>query len=233
MSGTLVFNMKTFIAAAAVLLLAAEPPHTTFSPTPPGAIVQNQLVYLSGEAMHSQWRGVLSKKVVGTSGSDSFYQWYISIYRLDDTTYKLQYQSPPSGPLEKVTKVDSSMWMPAQSAAIVGVGEFMEAGVQQLVTTSHETGADCGSETVTIFRYDDRSGKVVPAATLQNGCTLTTKIVSPSSGNSYLLLTGPYYGPKAAMCCPTKNKASATLKFVDGKWVESPTYFTLYPNKFP
>lgn len=233
MSGTLGYKMKAFIAAAALLLLAAEPPNTTFSPAPPGTVVQSQLVYLSGEAMHSQWRGVLSKSVVGTSGSDSFYQWYISIYRIDEATYKLQYQSPASGPLEKVTKVDSSMWMPAQSASIVGAGELMEAGVQQLVTTSHESGADCGSETVTIFRYDDKTSKVVPAATVQNGCNLTTKIVTPGSGNAYLLMTGPYYGPNAPMCCPTKNKASATLKYVNGSWVESPKYFTLYQNAFP
>ena len=84
-----------------------------------------------------------------------------------------------------------------------------------------------------MFRYDSATSKVGQAVTLQNGCDLQAKIVTPSSGNAYLLLTGPYYGPEAAMCCPTKNKASATLKFVNGKWVETPNYFKLYPNAFP
>lgn len=226
--------MKALLAAAAaVLLLAAEPPHTTFAPKPPGTIVQSQLVYFSGEAMHGQWRAVLSKQLLGTSGGDSFYQWFISMYRLDDATYTLQYQSPSGGPFEKVKKVDSSMWMPFQSGSIVGVAELMDAGVQQLVMTSHETGADCGSETVTIFGYDPKSGKVVPAATVQNGCTLKTKIITSKSGSAYLQFTGPYYGPNAPMCCPTKNSATATLKYTGGKWVETPAYFTLYPKKFP
>lgn len=227
--------MKTLVALLAVILLAEEPAHTTFSPVPPGKIVTNSLVYLSGEAMHSQWRAVLSEKLLAKTPDASFYQWYLSIYRLDDTTYKLQYQTPTNGgPLDTVTKAKGAdMYFPMQSAEIVGAGEFMEAGVQQLVMTSHETGADCGSQTLTIFRYDTKTDKVVPAASVQNGCDLKTKIVTPKSGNAYLLLTGPYYNSTAPMCCPTKNKASATLKYANGKWVESPKYFTLYPNAFP
>ena len=175
-------------------LRAAEPFHTTFSPQPPGTVVQSQLVYLAGEGMQSQWRAVLSKQLLGTGGDIKFYQWYLSIYQIDGATYKLKYQSPMNGgPLAKVTKVDSSMWMPSQSAKIIGVGELMQPSVQQLVFTSHETGADCGSETVSVFSYDSKKDKVVPAVTVQNGCDLKTKIVTAKDGSASLQFTGPYY----------------------------------------
>lgn len=220
---------------AAVVLIAAEPPTTTFSPEPPGTVVQSKLVYLAGQGMHSQWRGVISKKLVGTSAGTSSYQWYVSIYQIDGNVYHLRYQSPGNGgPLDKVEKANGApMWFPSQSGSIVGAAQLMEPSVEQLVVATHQVGADCGSADVSVFRYDVATSKIVPAVTLQNGCDLQAKIVTPASGNAYLLLTGPYYGPKAAMCCPTKPKASATLKYVDGKWVEKPNYFKLYPNAFP
>ncbi|MGB6986303.1 MAG: hypothetical protein WBD74_10065 [Candidatus Aquilonibacter sp.] len=214
--------------------LAEEPAHFTYSPQPPGTIVQSQVVYLAGQAMHSQWRGVLSKKLVGTSAGMSFYQWYVSIYAIDDTTYQLKYQSPANGgPFDKVERTsDASMWFPAQSGEIVGAAQLMGQGVEQLVVSTHQTGADCGSADITIFTYDLKKNEVVPAATLENGCDLSAKIVHASSGDA-LLLTGPYYNATAPMCCPTKPKASATLSYVNGKWVEKPSYFKLYPNSFP
>jgi hypothetical protein len=219
-----------FSAAA----LADEPPNYTYSPKPPGTIVQSQVVYLAGQAMHSQWRGVLSKKLVGTSAGMSFYQWYISIYAINDTTYQLKYQSPKNGgPYETVTRTsDASMWFPGQSGTIVGAAQLMGPGIEQLVTLTRQAGADCGSADLTIFRYDTKTNKVVPAATVQNGCDLSAKIVHGASGDT-LMLTGPYYSPTAAMCCPTKNKATATLSYVNGKWVEKPNYYKLYPNAFP
>lgn len=221
--------------ALAVALIAApaarsqEPPHYTFSPAPPGTVVQSTMFYLTGQAMHSQWRAVVSKKVVGTNGDQAFDQWYLSIYSIDDTTYRLQYQSPANGgPLWKVERAHgATMWFPLQELKIVGVGQFVEPTVENLVTSSHQTGADCGAATITVFAYNPKKHKVVASATVTNGCDLSAKIVKSASGAYSLALTGPYYSATAPMCCPTKNKAVATLRYANGKWVESPKYFKL------
>ncbi len=221
------------LALAVVLpigLRAEEPAHYTFSPAPPGTVTQNVMLYMAGQAMHSQWRAVASKKLVGTDSGTKFYQWYISIYQIDNTTYTLRYQSPMNGaPLDKVTKTHGGgMWFPLQEATIVGAGEFAMQTVDQLVVSSHQTGADCGAATITVFGYNPKTNKVVRNVTVDNGCTLTAKIVRGSNGaNDSLVLSGPYYNKTAPMCCPTKPKASATLKYVNGKWVQSPAYYTL------
>jgi hypothetical protein len=234
--------MRTFrrmfaVAALAALALAVpaaadEPSNYTFSPTPPGTIAGNQLVYLAGEAMHSQWRAVASKKKVGSSSGTDFYQWYLTIYAIDDTKYKQQYQSPSGGgPLATVTQASGggTMWYPLQQLTIVGSAELMLSGVQQLVVESHEQSADCGAGTVTIFTLN--GGKPAPAVSVQNGCELTATIVHAPSGDS-IQLSGPYYAHDAAMCCPTKPKATAMLRYRNGQWVETPPYYQVFPGKF-
>lgn len=228
--------IATLVFALVSLASAAEPRQFMYSPEPPGTIVQSQVVYLAGQAMSSQWRGVVSKKLVGTSAGMSFYQWYVSIYQIDGDTYHLRYQSPENrGPFDKVAKTnDATMWFPAQSGSIVGAAQLMEPGVEQLVVATHQVGADCGSADLTVFGYDAKTDKVVPEVTLENGCELSAKIVRGKNGaHDALLLSGPYYDEHAAMCCPTKPKASATLTFSDGKWVETPDYYKFYPNAFP
>jgi hypothetical protein len=230
------FGLLTLAAifAFGAVALAEEPPNFTYSPQPPGTILQSQVVYLAGQAMHSQWRGVLSKKLVGTSAGISFYQWYVSIYQIDGTVYRLRYQSPLSGgPYTTVTRTsDASMWFPGQSGAIIGAAQLMGPGIEQLVVSTHQAGADCGSADITIFSYDYKKNKVVPAASIENGCDLSAKIVHSSNGDT-LVLSGPYYNATAAMCCPTKPKASATLSYVNGTWVEKPNYYKLFPKAFP
>jgi hypothetical protein len=226
----------TLAFALAGAASAAEPRQFVYSPEPPGAIVQSRVVYLAGQAMSSQWRGVVSKKLVGTSAGMSFYQWYVSIYQIDGDTYRLRYQSPVNGgPFDKVEKAnDATMWFPAQSGSIVGAAQLMEPAVEQLVVATHQTGADCGSADLTVFGYDAKTDKVVPEVTVENGCDLSAKIVHGKNGApDALLLTGPYYNEHAAMCCPTKANASATLIYSDGKWTETPDYFKFYPNAFP
>ena len=174
----------------------------------------------------TKWHAAVSSTPVGHGDGRTFSQWTISIYHGE----KLAYQSPrDGGPLTTVTKANGAdMWFPAQSASIVGAAALMGDSSQQLVVQSHETGADCGSATVTVFRYDKTTGKVVPAVTVQNGCDLTAKI-----SGKIVELSGPYYGPKAAMCCPTRPHATATLVYRKGKWEEAPRYYTLYPDAFP
>jgi hypothetical protein len=230
-----------FATISAVLLFvragAEEPPHPAFSPPPPGTVAQSQVVYLAGEAMHGQWRAVASKTLAGTGNGTTFYQWYLSIYVIDNTAYRLKYQSPVNGgPLAKVTQATEGvkMWYPLQSLQIAGVGEFMQAGVQQLVVQSHETGADCGSATVSVFAAN-ASGNVVPAVSIRNGCALKATIAHSSSGTvrDSILLSGPYYNSTAPMCCPTKSKAAAVLSFRNGTWTERPKYFEFFVGKLP
>ena len=227
------------LCAAAVLAVSAsaqEPPHVTYAPAPPGTIVQNQLVYLGGQAMHSQWRAVASKKLVGSASGTNFYQWYLSMYAIDGSTYRLKYQSPAKGgPLSTVTQAagGAKMWFPLQTLRIVGVGQFVQAGVDQLVVQSHETGADCGAAVVSVFATDSK-GNVVPAVSLRNGCDLNATVAHGHGAvRDSIVLSGPYYNATAPMCCPTKAKATAVLSYRNGKWIETPKYYALYPGAFP
>lgn len=205
---------------------AAEPPHYTFSPRPPGEIVQSLLFYPAGEAMESQWRAVASRVHMGGAA----YQWYLSIYAIDyDTaTYRLRYRSPGSGPpLSRVTRANgSNLWFPLQTMHIVGAAELEHAGVSELVVQSHETGADCGSAEVSIFNYDWTQQRVRRIAHVTNGCALAAYIVHGSSGDA-VRLVGPYYAPNAALCCPTKVRAVAYLRYQRGRWIETPSYFPI------
>ena len=165
---------------------AEEPAHVTYAPAPPGTLMQNQLVYLTGEAMHSQWRAVASKQLIGQGNGTSFYQWYLSLYAIDGATYRLKYQSPANGgPLSKVTQASdgAKMWFPVQTLQIAGVGEFEKAGVQQLVVSSHEMAADCGSATVTVLA-SGANGAVVPAVSVRNGCSLKATIAHAKNARS-------------------------------------------------
>lgn len=224
----------TFTVVAGLLPAAPEEPaHVTFSPAPPGNSVQNQLVYLSGEAMHSQWRAVASRKLVGSAHGNSFYQWFLSIYAIDEATYRLKYQSPSNGgPLATVTQAHGAqLWFPVQELRIVGAAELMQPATQQLVVQSHEASADCGAATVTVLT-SNAGGQVVPAVSVQNGCQLSASVVHGSNGDA-IVLSGPYYGRNAPLCCPTKPHASATLRYANGKWTEKPSYFPLYAGRFP
>ena len=216
---------------------AEEPAHVTYAPAPPGAVSQNQLVYLAGEAMHAQWRAVASKQLIGQGNGTSFYQWYLSVYALDGSTYRLRYQSPANGgPLSKVTQASggAKMWFPVQTLQIAGTGEFQKPGVQQLVVSSHEMAADCGSAVVTVFAAG-ANGAVVPAVSVRNGCSLKATITHATTpgARDAIVLSGPYYNATAPMCCPTKAKAAAVLSYRNGRWTETPKYFAFYTGKFP
>lgn len=209
----------------------AQPLRDALMPVPPGTIVQNSAVYLNGQTMNGQWRAVASKKLVGASNGTEFYQWYLSVYAMRSDAYHLRYQSPANGgPLSRVTQAaGAKMWFPVQELRIVGPAELMASGVQQLVVQSHEMAADCGSSTVTIFASVP-GGSIAPVVSAQNPCELSATIVR---GHKTILLQGPYYAANAAMCCPTKPKASATLSYRNGKWIESPNYYKLHPGRLP
>ena len=226
------------VAALCVALLpplgsSAQSPSVALSPAPPGTIVQSRTVYLTGEAMNSRWRGVLSKAKIGTGDrGEVFYQWHLSIYGPCATEGQpalcLRYRSPrDGGPLTGVVKAKgANLWFPLQTAKIVGVADFEASGLERLVTQSHEFAADCGASTITVFGADPRTGKVRVVASVTNPCDLNAKIAHAANGDA-IALRGPYYSATAAMCCPTKPKAAATLRFAGGRWIEAPKLFAL------
>ncbi len=166
-----------------------------------------------------------SKKLVGSGNGREFYQWYLSIYAPRAGAYRIRYQSPRNGgPLERVVQATGAkMWFPVQDLKIVGAAQLMRKHYEQLVVSSHAMAADCGSATVTVFTAGI-AGRAAPAVTVTNPCELTASIVDQPDGPA-LELHGPYYAANAALCCPTKAKATALLSYRHGKWSETPNYF--------
>ncbi|HEX4012839.1 MAG TPA: hypothetical protein VHX17_02985 [Candidatus Cybelea sp.] len=216
------------LAALCASARAAEPISYTFSPQFPGTIVQSRSVYLAGEGKHTPWRAVLSKKLVGSGNGISFYQWFLSFYAGDGTTYHLKYRSPNARvPFEKVAKADgASMWFPVQDAKIVGTGEFMGPGSQQLVVQSHEGGGDCGMARVDVFYFGAAMQTVMTTLSVQNSCDLSASIIHEARGDA-LKLSGPFYNSSAPLCCPTKPDATAILRFNNGTWTATAQYFKI------
>ena len=208
----------TLAAVLGVLAYAVATPaqgsKNSLVPPPPGSVVQTCLVHLSGDAMNGQWEAIVSKKLVGSANGQSFYQWYLSIYSLRANAYRLRYQSPRNGgPLSHVEQAGggTKIWFPAQTGRIVGTGELMRPGVQQVVVQSHETGGNCGSATVTVFAGAP-GGTAAPAVSVGNPCDLNaaiasdgTSILRTASGSSPRTTTSYTWGT-----CRRNNSAGVT-----------------------
>jgi hypothetical protein len=212
--------MTIKILTAATMLAAL-----VWMPPAPGTTVQTQYVAFNGESAADRWPVVVSKKLVGSNGSQQFYQWYLSIYQLRRGAYRLRYESPGNGgPLSRVAQANGArMWFPVQQLKIVGRAPLMGGSAQQLVVASHEMAADCGGATITVF--GGKPGSTAgPVATVTNPCDLSAKL---GADGTSVELAGPYYAANAPLCCPTKPQVTANLRYRDGKWVESPHYFKL------
>jgi hypothetical protein len=229
--------MKLVLSGLSLVLLtacasaSAAMQSPKFNNPPPGATVQDVVVYLSGEGMSSQWHVVSSRVAVGKqNGTQAAYQWYVSIYAPVGNGWNLKYRSPGGGTtlLSKVTKArGAQLYFPMQSVKIVGGAELEQAAVQDAVVQIHESAADCGSSTVAIIGLTKNFQPTI-RTTVENGCDLQASIVKYGQMQAVQLI-GPYYGPKAAMCCPTKNKATAKLTYsgqIRG-WNVTPNYFKL------
>lgn len=229
--------MKLLITGLSLVLLSACASANAAMQTPkynmppPGKVVQDVVVYLSGEAMNSKWHVVSSRAAVGRqNGKQTAYQWYLSIYAPAANGWNLAYRSPGGGTtlLTKVTKANGAeLYFPMQSVKIVGGAELEQAAVQDAVVQVHEQAADCGSSTVAVFGAS-RSMNAGVRVAVQNGCDLNAKVVKYGQMQA-VQLSGPYYGPKAAMCCPTKPSATAKLTYsgtIRG-WSVTPNYFRI------
>jgi hypothetical protein len=213
------------LAFCAAGIVARASTSVNFMPPPPGSTVESSGVAFNGQRAKDAWRAIIDRELVGSGGGRNFYQWYLSIYELRRGAYRLRYQSPRNGgPLSRVEQaVGAKMWFPIQEAHIVGTAQLMGRGAQQVVVQSHEMAADCGSAKVTVLA-NAPGGTVAPSVTVGNPCELSAKIRGDGAA---IELTGPFYGPKAPLCCPTKPNATAVLRYVDGKWSESPDYFKI------
>ncbi len=211
------------IAAALAVAASAHAQGPAFAPAVPGTVVQSQTADLTPSAPGGPWRAVASKKAVGSGNGQTFYQWYLSVYAPRHGSLQLRYQSPKNGgPLERVAQASGAkMWFPVQQLRIVGAAPLMGGGAAQLVVQSNAMAADCGSAAITVLKAG-ASDDVLRAVSVLNPCELTAKI---GADHVSIELTGPYYDANAPMCCPTKNHASAVLRYNGVRWVETPNYF--------
>jgi hypothetical protein len=224
-----------YIAAVTALFalgigLSPAAARTHFDVAPPGQVVQDTVAYLTGEAMHSAWHVVASRKLVGKQmGKTPVYQWYLSFYAPNgEDGAKLVYQLPNKSHelLSQVTKAHGAqLYFPMQDLKIAGAAEFERGSVQDVVVWDHQAGADCGTADVTVFGANAQ-GQVEQRVHVENGCSLDAAIVKHGA-LSAVQLTGPYYGPKAPLCCPTKARASAMLWYQHGDWNMAPKYFII------
>jgi hypothetical protein len=224
--------MKSIAAVAGAIVVswafatARAPAGVAFAPAPPGTVVQSKDVAFDAAGARDEWRAVVSKKLLGSGGGRSFYQWYLSIYQMRGGGYRLVYQSPGNGgPLARVTQAKGAqMWFPVQEVRIVGAAALMGSmwpGAQQLVVWSHEMSADCGSAAVTVFASAP-GRSVAPTMQVTNPCDLNAGIAGDS-----IVLKGPYYAIGAPLCCPTKQDATAEVLFPQNRWMMTPGYFKL------
>ena len=205
-------------AVVFALLVAAA---LAYVPRPPGAVVEAKTAYLSADG--APWRAVVSKRLVGTGPYHTqYWQWYFSLYERAGSTYALRYRSPDRTPLDALEQTtDKTSWYPIQEAHIVGAAPFAGPSVQQLVLSSNQIGAGCGSARIDVFAYDPAAKRVVATLSMENNCTLEAHLIHDESGYG-ITLEGPYYANGAPGCCPTKDAARATVRFRNGRWRQTP-----------
>jgi inhibitor of cysteine peptidase len=229
--------MKSIMAA--MLLLAFAIPlsaaaATQYDRTPPGQIVQTANFNFIGSESNGLYAAVVSRTLLAKSGPNGKpqYQPYLTIYRQDPHSGVLAqiYQSPSAGdslhvvPKRAAIPGTKNMWLPGVELSIIGTGQLMEPNTQQLVVSVYAYAADCGAVTMHVLRLDPKTQKLLDVLHVQNFCKLDGGIAGHS-----LLLSGPYYAANAALCCPTKNDAHATVTFdlTTRRWVIAPSYFKL------
>lgn len=228
--------MKRLLSALLLTALAtgaaaaAPPANPRLDVAPPGQVMQRTVAYLSGEAMHSAWYVIASRKLAGKNmGKTPVYQWYLSFYAPDGNDGgRLVYRLPnaQNDPLARVTQAHGAqMFFPHESLRIAGAAELERQGVQDVVVVMHQAAADCGSADAVVFGADARM-HVRARADVRNPCGLQAAIVK-NGALSAVRLSGPYYASDAPLCCPTKPHAVALLRRTPHGWRVMPRYFKL------
>lgn len=214
------------VACAACALAVCVFAAARYSPAPPGQIVQRLSAYFTGDAKDGRYEVVTSRKLVGQEDGKPAYQWYLTIYAPAGEGYVQSWQSPGprSALLSRVSRArGAERYFPSQTLWTAGAARLMGGSAQQVIVKSREIGADCGSVSLAILFADPKHADIVgPAVVLSNPCDLDAQI-----HGDHLTLQGPYYSPNAPLCCPTKPRAIATLRYRNGGWIESPRYFKL------
>lgn len=203
-----------------------------------GVLAQKMHVVL-GPGRGTKYVAMVWHEPLGTErGSAPRFQPEFVLYRADGFGKGLApvYRSPIRGDsLQLVPEMQPipntpGVWMPGYvDVRIVGSAQLMGPGENQLVVRIYSSAADCGAATVHVLAVGpgDRLHDVVRA---ENYCSLEAALQPPG-----IALKGPYYDPNAPLCCPTKNKATALLRYdrKSGKWLIAPQYFRLSSSLAP
>lgn len=213
MNGTRAFKLAGFLG---VIVL------TGAFAAPPGAVVHDMKADFDGKAA-GQYRVITSREPIGNPPED---QWYLSIY---DPADKMIYQSPNAEDRFALVPrlqhgYDTARMFPHVTVALSGSGNLMGEPRDQVLISVHESGADCGTATLSILSM--QSGSLEVPVQVTNPCRLQASVAHHT-----IILRGPYYNARAPLYKPTINNATATLRYVDNAWVERPKYFKLqYPR---
>ncbi len=206
-----------------VLLACGASAQDIFHPAPPGSVARDVIADLSGDATHAMYHIVTSRAPVGKPAQD---QWYLSVYAPSpDHGLGLLYQSPSdTDHYAVVPKLvqghGTETYFPQETVSIAGKGQLMGEARDQVLVLVHAAAADCGMSTLSLLMLD--GGAIRVPIQVSNLCSLSASVVHHT-----IVLRGPYYNATAPAYKPTKNNASATLRYVDGYWVERPQYFKL------
>ncbi|MBC5804951.1 MAG: hypothetical protein DLM53_06565 [Candidatus Eremiobacter antarcticus] len=227
-------------ALLTLMPLGASAKGGAFDVRPPGDTMQKIPMTL-GPGRAANFVAIVSREYLQSAGRSSRprFQPYFSLYRsvAGPAPLRRVYVSPSgSDPLKLVPRMQRipnapGVWMPGYvDVRIVGSAPLMQSGASQLVIRVYSSAADCGSATVHVLALGARDGRLHDVVQAQNYCRLEAAL-QPGG----VALRGPYYADNAALCCPTKTKASAFLRY-DRKnrtWVIAPKYFRLFPAGMP
>ena len=231
MSGMRVFNAAASVVAGVLCagIAASAQMQLPLHPVPPGTVMQKAVAYLAGDAMHSRYQIITSRTPLGRPVQ---YQWHLSVYAQNgDQDFRLAYESPSATDrYDLVPKLEpghgTTMFFPQENVHIVGSAQLMGEARDQTLVLVHAAAADCGESTLSVLSAND--GAISVPVQVSNLCGLSASIAHHT-----IVLRGPYYNKTAPAYKPTKNNAVATLKYVDGTWVEHPRYFRLNYPKAP
>ncbi len=205
----------------------AKVPLSTLSPAPPGTVKKVLYAKMTGKGPDQIVVYSLVTLSKPTPNAPAFTQPYLTIYSYTAGRWTAVFQSPGSGKAAGALIAGQSSRMPfPMRFGLVGAADLMGNGRQQLVASFWSTGADCGSTDVDVLAY--LHGKYRISLNASNFCGLGATI-----SGSMLVLSGGYYGPTSAMCCPTIQNARATVRYdkATRTWQEQPNYFSVQTNK--